>query len=175
MPAKVKKVKWMFCATCLPLHHAHLSQIFLSFTPVSPLLDSFIFYPSSALTSSPQSYPQCLTEPEENDAYSGEAAGARDISGDGGDRPWLASKPTSGPDDADWGSVVRQATGWNRGNYWERGGLWTASKEYGRISRNNSNTTFSKDFTSVQDTSILSLLNIVWRLFSKRRKNWRLQ
>lgn len=121
---------------------------------------------SSTLTPSSFSYPQPLPVPEKNDAYSSGAAGACDISGGGGDRPSLACRPTSGPNDAGWGSAVRQATGWNCGNCWACGGvriLATALKGYGRINWNYIN--ISKDFTSVQDTSILSVLNIGWRLF----------
>ena len=110
---------------------------------VPPLHDSFVFHqsstalsPSRALIPSSSSYPQPLPVPETNDAYSARAAGTRDISGGGGDRPWLGCGPTSGPNDAGWGSAVRQAMGWDCGNYWECGGVRifaTALKEYGRI------------------------------------------
>lgn len=61
--------------------------------PSVPLLLS-----DSTLIPSSLSYPQPLAAPEKNNAYSAAgAAGARDISGGGGDRPWLACGPTSGP------------------------------------------------------------------------------
>lgn len=88
-------------------------------------------------------------------------AGAHDIRGGGEDMAWLACRPTSGPNDAGWGSAVRQAMGWDCGNYWASSGVWifaTASKEYGRINLNYVN--ISKDYASVQDISILSMLNI---------------
>lgn len=132
--------EWMSCATCLPLPHPfysprypHLSpQSLLRYIPPLPrmthLSSTKALQPSVPLLSSTStlipyslSYPRPLLMLEKNDPYSAGAAGARDISGGGGDRPWLACRPTSGPNDAGWGSAVRQATGWDCGNCWECG------------------------------------------------------
>lgn len=151
--------EWIPCAACFPLPHpfcilSHLKPKL--YNPKIPLL-------LLAFTSTPSSlyFPQPLPVPEKSYEYSAGAAGACDISGSGGDRPWLACGPTSGLDDAGWGSAVRQLTWWDCGSCWECGGVRifaTALKEYGRIDWNCIN--ISKDFASVQDMSILSVLNI---------------
>lgn len=138
---------------------------------VPPLRDSFIFHQSAtALRPSPpfSSHPRLFF-------LSSVCPSARDkwctvlellvLSG-GGDRPWLACRPTAGPNDAGWGSAVRQATGWDCGNYWESGGVLisaTALREHAGINWNY--ISISKELSSVQNTSILNMLNIGWRLF----------
>lgn len=87
-------------------------------SPTKALQPSVALLPSvSTLIPSSLSCLQPLPVPAANDACSAEAAGAHDISGDGGDRPWLSCGPTSGLNDAGWGSAVRQAAGWDCGNY----------------------------------------------------------
>lgn len=124
---------------------------------------------TSSLTPSPLSYPQTLSWPEKSYGFSARAVGAHDFRGGGGDRPWLACRPTPGPNDAGWGSAVRQATGWDCGNdcVW-----WCVDlcHSFERISQNRLKPKhFPKHFTSAHGVCSLRMLKIDWRLENFRR------